>query len=218
MKHSSSNRLNIRHLEHFTGETLFDRIARAVCGAECLPRKELYESWEVARRIHRRIKGMRLIDLACGHALLPYIMLLLDRSIPEAIAIDCKIPASAKKLAESLSETWPTLAGKITLQEKDIADADIRKNDLLVSVHGCGNLTDQIIDLAIENGAHLALLPCCHDLKRSETGNLEGWLEPTMAVDVMRVARLQSAGYNINTGLIPETITPKNRLLIATRA
>lgn len=37
---SSRNALNRRHAEHFTGDTLFDRIARAVCEAECLPRLE----------------------------------------------------------------------------------------------------------------------------------------------------------------------------------
>ena len=54
---SSRNVLNRRHLEHFTGDTLFDAIARAVCEAECLPRKELYEAWETARRVRRQMRG-----------------------------------------------------------------------------------------------------------------------------------------------------------------
>jgi len=94
--------------------------------------------------------------------------------------------------------------------------ATVSSEDLLVSVHACGALTDQVIDLAVDNNAALALLPCCHDLKQSATGQLEGWMEPTLAVDVMRVARLQTAGYNVWTGIIPADITPKNRLLIAT--
>ena len=50
----SRSRLTPRDLPRFEGATLFDRVARAVCRASCLPRKELYESWEVARRVRRR--------------------------------------------------------------------------------------------------------------------------------------------------------------------
>jgi hypothetical protein len=70
-----------RHdLRRFADPTLFDRLARAVCHAECLPRKELYESWEVARRARRRFRGGRIVDLACGHGLTAWIMLILDSS------------------------------------------------------------------------------------------------------------------------------------------
>lgn len=215
MNRTSRNRLNERHLEHFQGDTLFDRIARAVCRAGCLPRKELYESWEVARRVHRRFKGMRILDLACGHGLLAQILLLLDDSIPGALAIDRSLPPSAARLNASLQETWPRLAGRITFIEDDLENTPIMSGDLLLSVHGCGNLTDRIIDLAIGNGVPVALLPCCHDLDHSDTGQLEGWLEPTLAVDVTRAARLRAAGYNVMTGQIPANISPKNRLLMA---
>ena len=50
---SSRSKLTPRALPHFEGGTLFDRIARVVCRTDCLPRKELYESWEVARRASR---------------------------------------------------------------------------------------------------------------------------------------------------------------------
>ena len=39
---SSRNRLNGKDLHKFGGDTLFDAIARAVCHAGCLPRKELW--------------------------------------------------------------------------------------------------------------------------------------------------------------------------------
>jgi hypothetical protein len=55
--HSSRARLTDRDLGRFPGDTLFDRLARAVCHAGCLPRKELYESWEVARRAVRACAG-----------------------------------------------------------------------------------------------------------------------------------------------------------------
>ena len=75
---SSKNRLTERMLPRFSGTTLFDNIARAVCRAGCLPRKELYENWEVARRVRRRFRGGRIVDLAGGHGLLAHLLLLLD--------------------------------------------------------------------------------------------------------------------------------------------
>src|SRR5688572_25258638 len=74
----SKNRLTLRSLALFDGETLFHRIARALCRAECICRKELFESWEVARRVRRRFRGGRVVDLCAGHGLVGQIMLLLD--------------------------------------------------------------------------------------------------------------------------------------------
>ena len=50
---SSRARLNSHDLPRFQGPTLFDHVARVVCEASCLPRKELYEAWEVAKRTRR---------------------------------------------------------------------------------------------------------------------------------------------------------------------
>src|SRR6478752_4005156 len=94
--------LKARLTEHasgqFTGDTLFDRLARAVCTAGCLPRKELYESWEVARRTRRRFRGGRIVDLAAGHGLLAYALLLLDDTSPSAVCVDVRKPDNAAKL------------------------------------------------------------------------------------------------------------------------
>jgi hypothetical protein len=91
----------------------------------------------------------------------------------------------------------------------------ITADDLIVSSHACGMLTDRIIDQSIKAGARLAVLPCCHDLARSDTGGLEGWLDGPLAVDATRAARLRASGYAVVTQHIPEEITPKNRLLMA---
>src|SRR5688572_33338717 len=61
--HASTARLTPHDLGRFPGATLFDRIARAVCEAGCLPRKELYEAWEVARRTRRLFRGGRVVDV-----------------------------------------------------------------------------------------------------------------------------------------------------------
>src|SRR3954464_10265168 len=108
---SSTNRLTDRDLDRFPGDTLFDRIARAVCRAGCLPRKELYEAWETARRVRRLFRGGRIVDLAAGHGLLAHVMLILDNTSPIALAVDRTIPPSAATLHDVLVDQWPRLAG-----------------------------------------------------------------------------------------------------------
>lgn len=215
MDRSSHNRLTARLLSQFGGDTLFDAIARAVCRAGCLPRKELYEAWEVARRVRRRFRGGRIVDLACGHALLAQILLLLDDSSPSALAVDQRLPKSAAALAASLREGWPRLQGRVGLVELDLREVPLERGDLVVSAHACGGLTDLILERAVAVGARVAVLPCCHDLREADLGGLEGWLEGPLAMDAARVARLRRQGYRVFTQLIPGDITPKNRLLLA---
>lgn len=215
MDRSSRNRLTEKLLPQFAGDTLFDAIARAVCRAGCLPRKELYEAWEVARRVRRRCRGGRVVDLACGHGLLAQILLLLDDTSPTALAVDRQLPKSAATLAASLEESWPRLQGRIQFVEADLAGVTLHRDDLVVSAHACGGLTDLILERAVAVGARVAVLPCCHDLSGADLGGLQGWLDGPLAMDVVRVARLRSRGYHVITQQIPGDITPKNRLLLA---
>ncbi len=214
MKKSSKNRLTHHHLPRFPGSNLFDKIARAVCQAGTLPRKELHEAWEMAKRVRRRYRGGRIIDLACGHGLLAHIMLILDDSSKTAVAVDNKIPLNARKLSNALIASWPRLKNRIIYQQMPIEEFTILPDDLVVSAHACGSLTDLIIDKAIEQRARIAVLPCCHNLKASSTDGLEGWMEKTLAVDTVRAVKLRSMGYQIVTQKIPSDITPKNRLLM----
>lgn len=215
MDHASRNRLTVHQLDRFPSETLFDRIARAVCRAGCLPRKELYEAWEVARRVRRRFRGGRVVDLACGHGLLSSLLLLLDGSSPQALGIDRALPPSAARLQAVLEEGWPRLRGRVALRCGEIGEVGLTADDLVVSVHACGALTDRVIDRAVAARARLAVLPCCHDLASGGGVDLRGWLDGALAMDVARAAKLQAAGYRVTTQTIPAEITPKNRLLLA---
>jgi hypothetical protein len=212
--HSSRNRLSPRDLERFPSDTLFDRVARVLCRAECLSRKELFEAWEVARRVRRRFRGGRVVDLACGHGLLGHLMLLLDDTSPTALCVDARIPASAGAITAALVSEWPRLSERIVATEGPMNGVDLTPSDLVVSVHACGALTDEVLALALAARARVAVLPCCHDAATCDAGRLEGWLDVPLAVDVTRAARLTAAGYRVRTQTIPEAITPKNRLLL----
>lgn len=215
MMKSSKSRLTQKQLSEFPGDTLFENIARAVCRAGVLPAKELYEAWEVARRVRRKYRGGRVVDLASGHGLLSHIMLLLDDSSPEAVAVDSAVPKNAIALSGAIIDSWPRLKGRIHYLESAIEDFAVAAGDLVLSIHACGTLTDNVLSKAVSAGARVAVLPCCQDTQRSDTGGLKGWLDGPLAVDVMRAARLGAAGYTVTTQTIPADITPKNRLLMA---
>ena len=211
---ASRGRLTDRDLDRFPGATLFHRVARAVCHAGCLPRKELYEAWETARRVRRLLRGGRIVDLGAGHGLLAQILLLLDDSSPGALAVDKTVPASSVKLHEALVDAWPRLAGRVTFLAASFEDVVIAPGDLVVSCHACGRLTDVVLDVAAAARARVAVLPCCHDLAVCDGGDLAGWVDGPVAIDIMRAVRLRQRGYRVWTQSIPADITPKNRLLI----
>lgn len=210
----SRSPLTHHDLGRFVGESLFDRVGRALCEAECVPRKELYESWEVARRVRRRFRGGRVVDLACGHGLVAHLALLLDDRSPTAIAVDPRLPPSAAAIAAVFARAWPRLEGRVTLLASTIEEVTLDTGDLVISAHACGALTDEVLSRAIAARARVAVLPCCHDFEVNDAGGLEGWLDPALAIDVTRAARLRACGYDVRTQTLPAAITPKNRLLL----
>jgi hypothetical protein len=211
---SSRNRLSPYAARFFPGDTLFERLGRAVCEAGCLPRKELFEAWEVGKRVQRRTRGGRVVDLAAGHGLLAFVLLLLDPRLRGAVCVDRRRPASFAKLAETLGRHFQHLAGRVTYVEGDLRRAEVASDDLVVSVHACGGLTDHVLDVALAARARVAVLPCCHGLRKLDGGGLDGWLDGAVAIDVVRAMRLRQAGYRVWTGTIPADLTPQNRLLV----
>jgi hypothetical protein len=213
---SSHGRLTDRDVDRFRDDTLFHRVARAVCHAGCLPRKELYEAWEMARRVRRLFRGGRIIDLGAGHGLLAQVMLLLDDSSPTALVVDKTLPPSCGKLHEVLVQAWPRLNGRVAFVESamDGVGIEILSTDVVVSSHACGDLTDRILERAVAARSRIAVLPCCHDLATCDAGELSGWVDGPVAIDIVRALRLKQQGYRIWTQAIPADITPTNRLLL----
>lgn len=214
---SSKSRLTDHDLDRFPRDTLFDRIARAVCHAGCLPRKELYEAWEVARRTRRLFRGGRVVDLGAGHGLLGQILLILDDTSPNVIAVDTHLPPSCATLHDALVQSWPRLAGRVAFESQPLDAIELHQGDLVVSSHACGALTDLVLERAVAARARVAVLPCCHRVGRDNPGlpDLSGWLDGPLAIDVMRAVLLEQQGYRVWTQTIPAEVTPKNRLLLA---
>jgi SAM-dependent methyltransferase len=214
---SSRARLTRHDLGRFAGATLFDRIGRALCEAGSLPRKELYEAWEVARRARRVLRGGRVLDVAGGHGLLAHLMLLLDDSSASALVVDPSPPASADAVGRALAGAWPKLDGRVAYVRSGLDAVSLEPSDVVVSCHACGALTDRILERAASAGASVAVMPCCHDATTCDAGDLEGWMDVSLAIDAVRVQRLRGQGYRVRTQTIPATITPKNRLILGER-
>lgn len=214
---SSKNRLTRRDLARFGSASLFDRLGRAVCVAGCLPRKELYEAWELARRVRRRFRGGRVVDVGGGHGLLAHAMLLLDRTSPGAVVVDPSPPPSAAALREALRAVWPDLP-PVVCAAVPLERFAVAAGDVVVSCHACGALTDRVLERAAAARARVAVLPCCHVLERAQPPALAGWMEATLAVDARRAFALQQRGYTVWTSSIPVAITPKHRVLMGAPA
>lgn len=212
----SRSRLNSHDLKYFPTDSLLDRIGQTLCMGSRLPRKELFESWEVAKRVARHIKGGPIYDLAGGHGLLGWLVLVQDRSTPSVTCVDRVVPPMASLVDERMAASWPQLADRFHRVQGDLRDVHPEPDARVLGVHACGGLTDEVIDIGIRSRAGIAVLPCCHAYGKNDHGGLSGWLEPSVAIDVTRVVRLQQAHYRVQTLTIPEDITPKNRLIIAT--
>lgn len=215
---ASRGRLTRHDLDRFPGDTLFARLGRAVCAAGCVPRKELYEAWEVARRTRRLFRGGRVVDLAAGHGLLAHVMLLLDNSSAHAIAVDTRLPPCGATLHEAIVRVWPRLRERVTSVERALDAVEILPTDIVVSSHACGALTDCVLERAAGARARVAVLPCCHNVGGEGAAELAGWVDGPLAIDIARAARLKARGYRVWTQTIPAAITPKNRLLLGAPA
>jgi hypothetical protein len=141
-------------------------------------------------------------------------MMLLDDSSPRAIVVDTTLPPSHAALHEALLTTWPRLRGRIEFVEGPIDAVEVLPADIAVSSHACGDLTDRVLACAVAARARVAVLPCCHDFATCDAGRLAGWVERSLAIDVLRATRLEQQGYHIWTQTIRSEITPKNRLLL----
>lgn len=208
-------RLTPHDLSDFPGDGLFASVARQVCRASAVRRKELLESWAVARKGLRRHRGGPVLDLAGGHGLVAFLILLQDRSTSYATVLDTRIPKSASRLRAAFSERWPSLVDRWQFTEGELADARPNPDHRLLGIHACGGLTDQVLELAIHHRVRVAVLPCCHSKAKLDDGGLSGWMPHDVAVDATRARHLAEAGFAVHTTTIDAAITPKNRLLVA---
>jgi len=210
---------------------LFSDVAQVVCSAGVLPRKELFEAWEVAVRVDAAFPFQPVVaDLASGHGLLAWMMLLLGAARGarrRAVCVDTRLPESALKLSAAFTKRWPELEARMQYVEGSMVNVVARPGEaVFAAVHACGPLSDLVIERALSSGCALALMPCCHSLRNQPLPPLAGLDRPTLermaealgqpaAIDACRMASLRSRGYRVEQEFISVEISPYNRLILA---
>ena len=216
---SSRELLQPRHQRDFVSDSLFDDFARTVCLANAVPRKELYEAWATALYVHDRFpESGRVADLACGHGLLSWALLLLDME-RTAVCIDKRMPGSAEKVARAMTSRWPQLSSRWDYVEGKLDAIEPCSSTLMCGIHACGILSDKVLSLAIQGNTPLVLIPCCHTRRALEMAERQEFdrlhIDLSDFVDTRRIERLQQAGFSVERQEIPQAFTPMNTVILA---
>lgn len=224
-----ASRLRASDVRHFAGAGTFNRVARAVCHADAaIARKELPECWALAERCHEEFWGSgaepprRVVDVAAGHGLLGWFLLALccqsARPLPVVYAVDERMPASAGKLRDAFGAAFPRLRAQHRYIVGDARDVQATSDTLVAGLHACGELSDIVIDVALQGSSRLALVPCCHSTRNLAAADADAAVRVGLdeAVDSARARRLAAAGWVVERDtLCPREITPKNGLILA---
>jgi hypothetical protein len=248
-KKLAQRHLSLFDASHNNGDVLFDEFATAVCNAGVVARKEVFETWASALHIHdfffnrRSNKSLRRVaDIAAGHGLLAWALLILDDEqrklhnddIPPltAFCLDVQMPKSAELIQSSMLERFTHLENQFDYVEGRLEQLVPHKSCLLAGVHACGTLSDVLVATAAEQGIPLALVPCCHSRKvkvlqscaspyaKKEYDAILNTKDkiPDLAnrLDAARVVALKNSGLDVVEASIPSLFTDKNRLIMAT--
>lgn len=223
------------------GPGLLADIASVVCSAGVLPQKELFECWQMALCIQKEFPDCaRIADLAAGHGLLAWILVLLARSgerriLRTAVAIDIKRPKSAALLAAAITKRWPDLEDAVHYVEGsiDAVHTPDGEGTLLVAIHACGSLSDRVLLAALNSQSAVAIMPCCHSLRKQTeslsmlalaAGMPSEKVDDIVAkasnasqpkvIDQFRIDALTAVGYEICEASISTKITAFNRIIM----
>ncbi len=123
-------------------------------------------------------------------------------------------------------QRWPELQGSLDYVEGDLEHVRADPSVLLTSVHACGPLTDAVLERAMDGGAPVAVMPCCHSLRKQPVPRVPGLTAELLAerasaigavpaIDGARIEALQAAGYAVVEEAVDPTVTPYNKLILA---
>jgi len=214
--HRSRSTLRSEDAVHFEGDALPAAFARALCRRGATNPKELFEATETFALARKVVRRPAVADLCCGHGLAGVLFALFERSVERVILIDRERPASADLILAAAADVAPWVAPKIEWRVEQLKRVTLEQGTGVIAIHACGIRTDAALQLAL--GAHgpFAALPCCrpHRAHPAPEG-LKRALGADVAIDVHRSYALENAGYRVVWKTIASTITPMNRVLLA---
>jgi len=209
---------------HFDEVSVFGAVAGAVCDSGVVTRKEFFENWECAQKVHslfferEEAAPKVVVDVACGHGLLSWMLLALcwasshERTL--AFAVDKSRPPSASTLRDAFSRRFPSLRAYHTYVTARVPEElQIPEGALVVALHACGPLTDDVLRAAADANAAVVCVPCCHS-RSSLPPHFTGDLANTL--DQHRELYLRDKGYDVSrdTRFLDPKVTPKNAAII----
>ena len=206
----------------FSGGTLMGRFGLALAARRAVDRKEFFEATEFFARVRSHLKSESgtLVDAAGGHGLVGALAAVFKFEQFGRVQVhDPQRPKSFDAVAAAAAEVAPWAEGRVVHLPARLGEAPLPRGCAVVGVHGCGTLTDRIIDAAAEADARsIALMPCCYSQTAADAPEaLRRALGVPLASDVHRTYRLEKLGYTVRWSAVPLSITPMNRIIIATR-
>ena len=207
-------------------ETTLRRVAVALSKQKAIDVKEFMEATEFYLRTRKRVRRTKMLDLACGHGLAGLCFAAFEKSVERVHFMDQRCPASYHKALAAFGEVAPWVSDKVEFLECDLFDpssqAAVQQQEApagefgAIAIHACGGMTDRCLEIAVSLNASLAAMPCCYTgtAKHVPLG-VRRALGVSMAADVDRSYRLSQHGYHVDWASIPRSVTPMNRILIA---
>jgi len=210
-------RIDNRVLALFDGPSMPDRIARELARRRVVKMKEVFESFEFFERVRRRVRRPVMVDLCAGHGLTGVLFAAFERSVERVFLVDLVQPPSHLRIMEAVGAVAPWVHDKVTFVVDHLRVArelDPRPQSV-IAVHACGVRTDRSIDVALDLGVPLAVMPCCYaQTAQDAPRSVHEALGIELATDIHRTYRLEAAGYHVEWGAVPRVITDKNRILV----
>ena len=160
-----------------------------------------------------------IIEIGGGRGLAALIWMLLQ-GIPHAMIVDQRMPDTYVKLIRRMQKLitfeYPDFfVGKLTEYEPPLDERIV-----VIGVHCCGSLTDELIDFAINYYFPFAVVPCCHAFDDALVVQLAQYLnvksENSLSnlIDGIRLHNVRMKNYDIKWAQFDRSISPKNNILM----
>lgn len=180
-------------------------------------RKEFYEAAFLLDRLAPELHAAHTVyEMAAGHGMFGMFAAVMYRNLTRVLHVDSRRPQSYGRMLEYISGEYPFIKLRSRYHEATIAEGPpIPPGALVVGLHCCGVLTDQVVTRARAAGAAFAVVPCCENrcLLPGDQSVVKGSDIPRVVND-MRAERWQSWGYDIEERELPRAVTECRRILI----
>lgn len=159
-----------------------------------------------------------VIEIGGGRGIVAFLGKYLGK-IPRATVIDQYMSDAAIHFQKGISSLLSHQVPEFAIAKFAEYEFEPNGKTVLLGVHCCGSLTDEVIERAVRLQIPFAVMSCCHEYGdeilqqiQEMPENYSDNLRDKM-IDLMRIDRARQAGYKVKIEHIDPEITPKNRIL-----